>query len=65
MMRVKYLVLLIFLSSLTSLPLKGVNEKFTSGGWVSVKRVDSSKFEITCNLLYTVSGAKNSMGKVS
>jgi hypothetical protein len=42
--------------------LKGVNEKFTSGGWVSVKRLDNSKFEITCNLLYTVSGKKNNMG---
>jgi len=49
--------ILIFM--LCNLSLKGVDETYTAGGWVTVKSVSSGKYEVVCNLLYNVTGFKN------
>ncbi|GDX50596.1 hypothetical protein LBMAG26_14550 [Bacteroidota bacterium] len=55
-------LLLFFILFIFSLPLKGVDETYTAGGWVTVKSVSSGKYEVVCNLLYNVSGYKNQYG---
>ena len=54
--------LLFFTLFIFCLPLKGVDETYTAGGWVTVKSVSSGKYEVVCNLLYNVSGYKNQYG---
>ena len=55
-------ILLILILFVFSIPAKGIDEDRTAGGWVTVKALPSSKYEVVCNLLYCVDGYKNNYG---